>query len=440
MRPMRLGLLAALIVAVMAPVAAMAAPAAKVPTVDSASRKQGMAEAPAIVQAAGIDCQVADARLAGKGAKDPKTGITPSVYEVACGPGTIGYLIQTNGPNPPVIFSCLISNYPPDMKPNPNGCILPANMDLSAGIATIAQKAKLPCVPQAVRGIGSTTSNTIFEVACPNGSGYMVTASVPLSVNKDAQALNCLAYDAANANVKCMLGTPAARLALADAFAAKATPPCNGVKDRRFVGLLTDGTEGYEYACGDGKGVIVKVDNKGAVTQTLNCANVPAGSCTLTDSRAASAEQAGLYTKLAKSAGSNCAVERYAVFPNNGDKEVVEMVCNDGNGAIGMFPATGKGQVLDCAHALLAGYRCTLGKVDYAPLTADLRKLGKNECTVSSTAAPLKAPDGTLRLEVACSDGLPGYVINYAPDGGAKEAVACTFAGNCTLPTNKKKG
>ena len=78
--------------------------------------------------------------------------------------------------------------------------------------------------------------------------------------------------------------------------------------------------------------------------------------------------------------------------------------------------------------------------VDYAPLTADLRKLGKNECTVSSTAAPLKAPDGTLRLEVACSDGLPGYVINYAPDGGAKEAVACTFAGNCTLPTNKKKG
>ena len=157
-------------------------------------------------------------------------------------------------------------------------------------------------------------------------------------------------------------------------------------------------------------------------------------------SRAASAEQAGLYTKLAKSAGSNCAVERYAVFPNNGDKEVVEMVCNDGNGAIGMFPATGKGQVLDCAHALLAGYRCTLGKVDYAPLTADLRKLGKNECTVSSTAAPLKAPDGTLRLEVACSDGLPGYVINYAPDGGAKEAVACTFAGNCTLPTNKKKG
>jgi len=449
MRPMRLGLLAALILAVMAP-AAMAqrlpasgggsAPPGKAAVVDAAARKLGMAEAPAVIQANHIDCQLSDARLAGKGAKDPKTGITPSVYEVACGPGSIGYLIQTNGAQPATVFSCLVVNYPADMKPNPgNACILPANQDLTAGVAALAAKAKLPCAPNGVRGIGQTTNNTIVEMSCPNGSGYILTASVPLSATKDAQALNCLAYDAANANIKCMLGTPAARQAVADSFGPKATPACT-VKERRFVGLLTDGTEGYEYACADGKGIIVKVNNQGAVTQTLNCANVPAGSCTLTDSRAASAEQAGLYTKLAKAAGSNCVVSRYAVFPQQGDKEVVEMVCGDGAGAIGMFPATGKGQVLDCGHALMAGYRCTLGTVDYSPLTADLRKLGKNECTVSSTALPLKAPDGTIRLEVACSDGLPGYVINYASPDAPKEAVACTFVGNCTLPTNKKKG
>ncbi|MBS0334987.1 MAG: hypothetical protein JSS35_19630 [Proteobacteria bacterium] len=439
MRPMRLGLLAALFIAVMAPVTAMAAPA-KVPTVDAGQRKQGMAEAPAIVQAANIPCQVADARLAGKGAKDPKTGVTPTVYEVACGPGTIGFLIQTNGANPPNVFSCLIANYPADGNPNPtNGCILPGNLDMKPAIAALAQKAKMPCEPEKVRGIGQTASNTIIEAACPNGSGYIITASVPLDVTKDAQALNCLAYDAANANVKCTLGTPAARTAIADSFAAKATPPCT-VKERRFVGLLTDGTEGYEYACSDGKGIIVKVDTKGAVTQTLNCANVPAGSCTLTDSRAATAEQAGLYTKLAKQAGSNCEVQRYAVFPQQGDKEVVELVCGDGGGAIGMFPASGKGTVYDCGHALLQGYRCTLGKTDFGPITADLRKLGKQECTVSATAPPLKAPDGTIRLEVACSDGLPGYIISYSNPETPKDAVACTFAGSCTLPTNKKKG
>ena len=199
MRPMRLGLLAALIFAVMAP-AAMAqrlpppgggtAPA-KAGTVDAAARKAGMADAPAVIQANNIDCQVSDARLAGKGSKDPKTGITPSVYEVACGANAIGYMIQTNGTQPATVFSCLVVNYPADMKPNTgNACILPANQDLTAGVAALAAKAKVPCTPNGVRGIGQTSANTIVEMSCPNGAGYIITASVPLSVTKDAQALN----------------------------------------------------------------------------------------------------------------------------------------------------------------------------------------------------------------------------------------------------------
>jgi hypothetical protein len=439
MRPIGLGLLVALVVAVMAPAAAMAAAAAKAPTVDAASRKQGMADAPAIVQAAGIECPVSDARLAGKGAKDPKTGVTPSVYEVACGQGSIGFLVQTNGTAPPNVFSCLVANYPADMTPPGNPCILPANLDLAPAVAALTAKAKVPCTPEKIRAIGQTASNTIFEVLCPGGAGYMITASAPLLVTKDATALNCLAYDAANANVKCMLGTPAARLTIADKYAAAANVGCT-VKDRRFIGLLTDGNEGYEYSCADGKGWIVKVSMAGQVGQSLDCAKVPAGTCTLTDTRAATAEQAGLYTKLAKAAGSDCAVTRYAIFPSQGDKEVVEMVCGDGNGAIGMFPASGKGVVYDCGHALLAGFRCSLGKVDYAGLTADLKKFDKKDCTVSSVGQPLKSATGSMRLEVACADGLPGYMVEYTDPGTPKEAVACSFAGNCVLPTNKKKG
>ena len=439
MRPIGLGLLVALIVAMVAPAAAMAAPAVKAPTVDAASRKQGMADAPAILQAAGIECSVSDARLAGKGAKDPKTGVTPSVYEVACGPGSIGFLLQTNGTATPNVFSCLVANYPADMTKPGNPCILPANLDLMPAVTTLTTKAKVPCTPEKVRGIGQTAANTIFEVMCPGGSGYMITASAPLLVSKDASSLNCLAYDAANANVKCALGEPAARLAIADKFAATANVGCT-VKDRRFIGLLTDGTEGYEFACADGKGWIVKTSVTGQVTQSLDCAKVPPGTCTLTDTRAATAEQAGLYTKLAKNAGSNCAVTRYAIFPSQGDKEVVELVCADGNGSIGIFPASGKGVVYDCGHALLAGFRCTLGKVDYAGLTADLKKFDKKDCTVSSVGQPLKSATGSMRLEVACADGLPGYMVEYTDPATPKEAVACSFAGNCTLPTNKKKG
>lgn len=437
MRPIRLGLLAALIIAVMAPAAAMAAGKPAASAISDASRKSGMADTPALVTAAGLPCQVSDARLAGKAPADKKTG-TPgaSVYEVACGPGNVGYLIQTNGTAAPSVYSCLVANYPPDMKPPANPCILPANIDLKPAIATLAAKAKVPCTPENVRGIGQTASNTVLEVSCPGGSGYILMASAPLDMSKDATATNCLAYDAAAANVRCSLYEPAARLALADKFATMASPSCT-VKDRRYIGLLADGTEGYEFACTDGKGFVAKIDAKGAVAANLDCTKVNGGGCTLTDTRAATAEQAGLYTRLAKASGSDCAVSKYAVFPAKGQDEVVELVCTDGKGAIGMFPAIGKGQVLDCGHALIAGYRCTLGKSDYSGLTADLRKFDQKECTVSAVGQLLKAPDGSFRLEVACSDGLPGYMIGFTNPTTPKDAIGCRFAGSCVLPTNK---
>ncbi len=440
MRPIRLGLFAALIVALLAPATAMAAAApAKpaVPVVKDAERKVGMADTPALVAAANLHCQVSDARLAGKSSPDKKTGsLGASVYEVACGPGAVGYLLQTNGTAAPTVYSCLIANYPPDMKPPSSPCILPANIDLRPAIAALAAKAKVPCVPQGIRGVGQTASNTVIELSCPGGAGYLLMASAPLDMNKDATALNCLAYDAANANIKCALSEPAARLALADKFATMASPGC-AVKDRRYIGLLTDGTEGYEFACADGKGFIAKVDAKGAIAANLDCTKLNGGGCTLTDTRAATAEQAGLYSRLAKSSGSDCVVSKYAVFPAKGTNEVVELVCGDGKGAIGMFPPTGKGKVLDCGHALVAGYRCSLGAADYSGLTADLKKFNLIACNVSSVGQPLKAADGSIRLEVACADGLPGYMIQYTDPQTAKEAVGCRFAGGCVLPTNK---
>jgi len=264
-------------------------------------------------------------------------------------------------------------------------------------------------------------------------------ASAPLDTTKPATALNCLAYDASETNIKCALGTPAARLAIADKLAPVAQPGCT-VKDRRYIGVLTDGTEGYEFACNDGKGFVAKINSTGGVASVIDCAKLNGGGCTLTDTRSALAEQAGLYTKLAANAGSNCQVTKYAVFPAKDQTEIVELVCNGGAGAIGMFPATGKGKVLDCGHSLVAGYKCTLGTADYSALTADLNKFDKKECKVSSVGQPLKAPDGTIRLEVACSDGLPGYMINYSDPTTPKEVVGCAFAGNCILPTNKKKG
>src|SRR5206468_711745 len=116
--------------------------------------------------------------------------------------------------------------------------------------------------------------------------------------------------------------------------------------------------------------------------------------------------------------------------PMRGNDEVVELACKSGSGAIGIFPATGKGQILDCGHALAAGYKCSLSKSPgYDALTGDLRKFNQKSCTVSNARVSGKTTKGTVMVEVACSDGYKGYMIEYntAPTVTAVGATSCAF-------------
>lgn len=435
MRPIGWGLAAVLCAAVMAPAAVISAP-----KVTDAQRKQGMAEAPAAVQAAGLNCQVSDARFVGKG-KDAKTKVESTYYEVACSQNT-GYILQApKDGGTPTVFSC-VEVAPPPGKAAESGaltCALPSNADVKAPLAPLLTKAGVQCAPDKVRSIGQTKQNTFVEVACQDGAGYVLIASSPLDVTKPAQAQNCLNFDDAGGNVKCELTDKASRLAVVDRYAQAANNACV-VNERRYVGATQDGAEFYEASCQDGKGYIYKV-SKGALAQTWNCGQAQGilGGCTLTDARQATAEQASLYTRLAKNAGSNCEVDRYALFPMRGQEEVVELACKDGSGGIGVFPATGKGQVLDCGRALAAGYKCSLTKdTGYARLTEDLRKFDQKTCVVSNARPAAKTQKGTVLVEVACADGYKGYMIEYAtsPTVTAVGATGCAFAGGCKLPGN----
>ena len=438
MRPIGWGLAAALCAVVLAPVAVISAPKGAAPVSD-AQRKQGMAEAPAVVQAAGLGCQVSDARFIGK-ANDPKTKAETSYYEVACGPG-MGYVLQSSKGGAPSVFSCIEVAPPPGQAPKEGAlsCVLPGNADPKAQLAPMLAKAGVQCTPDKARGIGQTKTNTFVEVACREGAGYVVVASAPLDPAKTVEAQNCLNFDDAAGALKCELSDKAARLAVVDRFAQAANNGC-AVKDRRFVGTSKDGSDFYEAACQDGKGYIYKVAN-GQVAQTWNCAQAQAilGGCTLTDARQATAEQAALYTKLAHNSGSTCDVDHYAEFPMRGNEEVVELACKDGKGAVGIFPASGKGQVLDCGHALAAGYKCSLTKDGgYDALTADLRKFNQKSCVVSNARISGKTTKGTVMVEVACADGYKGYMIEYntEPVVSAVGATGCAFAGGCKLPGN----
>jgi len=440
MRPIRIGLAAALMLALTA-TAGIALAAKKADGgIDQKARTQGMAEAPAIAKSIGVACQITDARFIGK-APDAKTKTNSSFYEVDCDKG-VGFVIQAPASGQAMAFTCFEANAPSaDGKPSALTCKLPGNANPEAELAPLMTASGVSCAPEKARSIGQSPTQTYLEVLCPGNVGYVVAASTPLDISKPAKVVNCLNYDSGEGNISCKLIDKAARLAVMDRYAADAKNGCQ-IKDRRFIGSSTEGDDFFEASCQDGKGYIYKVSNKGVLITTFECAKAQGvlGGCTLTDAREAATEQAALYTRLAKSAGYPCEVSKYAVFPSQAsDKDVVELVCADGTGGVGIFPTAGKAVVYDCGHALVAGYRCGLNKQEsgYASLTADLRKFDQKTCTVSAMRAAAKTAKGTILMEVGCSDGLKGYMIEYSTDPvTAVGATGCAFAGGCKLPGN----
>jgi hypothetical protein len=354
----------------------------------------------------------------------------------------MGYVLQKPAEGAVTAYSCVEANTPPAPGQPPSApCMLPGNSDPKAVLQPLLKTAGADCIPEQVRGIGQTKTNTYMEVACQGGTGYIVLASVPFDSAKPLQAQNCLMYDDAETNIKCTMTDKATRLAAIDKYVTQANNGC-AVKDRRFVGVSKDNSTFYEASCQDGKGYIYKVGSTGALTETYECAKATQilGGCTLTDARQAQSEQAGLYTKLVTNAGGKCDVDKYALFPSKAGEEVVELVCKDGSGAILISKAGSKGQALDCARAPVAGYKCSLTKPEaaYALLTSDLKKFNFNSCEVSNSRVVGKTEKGTTYVEVACADKLKGYMIEYqdTPTVTAVQAIGCAFAGNCKLPGN----
>jgi len=91
-------------------------------------------------------------------------------------------------------------------------------------------------------------------------------------------------------------------------------------------------------------------------------------------------------------------------------------------------------------------FRCTLTKpaAAYSKLTADLKSLGKSSCDVSESRVVGLTADKHGYIEVGCSDGLPGYMIEYTMNPiTPKSPLVCAEArgigGGCTLPHNATK-
>ncbi|MCW5761355.1 MAG: hypothetical protein KIS90_16415, partial [Phenylobacterium sp.] len=121
------GLTMALLAALVIPAAAISQ-GKKGEAIPKAALEQGMKEAPAVVQAMSLPCQVSEARKIGEDKKN-KT----NYYEVACGAGAMGYVLQSPAEGAPTAFSCIEANTPPAPGQPPSApCMLPGNANPSA--------------------------------------------------------------------------------------------------------------------------------------------------------------------------------------------------------------------------------------------------------------------------------------------------------------------
>ncbi len=442
-----IGLGIALVLAFAAPNLAFAADKA---AVSKDQRTKGMAAAPALVQAAGSDCKVADARYVGE-ATDPKTKAKTTLYEVAC-EGSEGLLVQqVSTETAPSVFTCEeAASAVASGNKGATQCILPGNADPKAGLIPFVTKTGITCTPDKVRALGHSPTNAFFELACHEGPpGYILQISSPPRLDKPVTAEPCLMFEPSS-NIHCELTDRAAQMSIVDKLMAQTGKPCV-VKDRGFIGMASSGVTYFEVACQDGKGYVVQQSPGGAPAKAIDCVNADAiaGGCKLTDTRQAKTDQNSLYSQLAKKAGFDCTVSGYAPFAETvPGKEVVELTCsNRPDGAVAVFPISGGGAgvVYDCAHSELMAFRCSLTKpaAAYPKLTADLRTLGKATCVVSESRVVGVTSDKRGYIEVGCADGLPGYMIEYtmsplAPKGSFVCAEAQGISGGCTLPHNKK--
>jgi hypothetical protein len=403
---------------------------------DPAAATAGMAAAPAMIAAAGVPCTVTGARQIGVANKIV-------AVEAACSEG-LGFVLVQNGPTVGVA-DCLSAQASATLNKNPAlSCMLPANANPTAGLQPLLTRAKIACAPAKAVYLGETATALTYEVQCQSGSGALLQVDKPYRAASAARGAPCLALPrAAGAAFPCTLTTEEANLAVVKTLAAKATPPCT-VDKTRYVAALSDGSQYYEVTCNGGAGLMVHASAAGDFAGALTCGQAInlAGGCTMTDAKASLAQALTDYSAKAKAAGFNCDVSKFNILPApTGVTQAVDLACGSGDGGV-LVIKSDKTVVFNCARSQPEGYACTLAPASTLPaLTGQLKAMGKNTCTASGMRALASAT--FAYVEIACSDGAPGFLLRYARDSNTPANVYACFEAKdlgvpCALPTNVK--
>ncbi|MGZ3273037.1 MAG: hypothetical protein ACXU82_09250 [Caulobacteraceae bacterium] len=458
MKFLRLGVIAAMAMALCGQ-QALAADAPPKPKMDPKSHEQAKADAPALVQAGGLKCDVTDAYLLGS-ADEKVNGKTfkSSFYEIACGQGGLGYIFKSSANGDPQFYDCLSLQMAAEkavadkQKPGNTCSMLPANADPKAGL--------LPWLTQSGVNCGSVTKGiwlgaspaekiAVFEAACANGGGYLIISPQP-GATKALDVQPCAKSELLG--VKCQLTSPEDISKQIAALAGPANQPnCTPSKGRWVVNDPANGNDFYEIGCSDGKtAYMMRTDSKGGFKEAIPCVRATriAGGCTFMDVNTGSTADVGTYTKLAKQIGYDActSVQKYQSYgaENGGPREIVELSCGATEGSYALVP-TGAGQTgeyFNCVRATGRGLTCHLTPMEatYAKISQQIAARGKTTCKVTNGRDIGKDDKGVEYVDVACSAGdpQPELVLQYSklPQETLAQATVCAqapIANACSL-------
>lgn len=455
MKFLRLGFIAAMAMALCGQQALAADAPAPAFKMDPKIHEQSMKDAPGLVQAAALpNCTVSDAYALGT-ADEKVNGKTlkSTFYEIACA-NAVGYVFKSSPNADPTFFDCVSLKMAADKaiaaktKPG-NTCVLPANADPKSGLKPWIEASGAPCPSvKDAAWLGASPSDKVivYEAACSNGDGYLITAPSAGSTKPLAVA-NCAKSDLIG--VACTLTSKDDIAKSIIALSGPANrPACAPTKARWVVSDPGNGNDYYEIGCGDGKtAYILQTDSKGGFKAAIDCVRATriAGGCTYMDVNTGSTAEVATYTKLAKQIGyEGCPnVTKYQSYgaETGGQREVVELSCGPNEGAYALVP-TGAGQTgefFNCVRATGRGLTCHLTPlaVTYAKMSQQVASRGKVTCAVDGARDVGKDDKGQEYVEVTCG-AKPSLVLTYSrlPAETMISAVPCAeapIANACTL-------
>lgn len=265
----------------------------------------------------------------------------------------------------------------------------------------------------------------LYEAACSEGSGYLVTSSAPPAVYDCLQlgsSLELNPLEEGQTATECTLPANKNRAAMIAPLARAANVSCT-VDNAIHLGLASDGKNRYEIGCAGADGYWIDVDSAGGVSK-ISCLTVTASSAecryTTTEEQTATLRQ-----RFSGPNAPDCTVEQGRGAGATTTSEFFEVKCAGGAGYMFRTSLAGEfQQAYTCEQAISIAGGCKLTDMSGALATVSERRKGQLAAAGVSCTSTAEVKIGQERgeggrevVEFSCAETPIGLVAFLPLEG-----------------------